>query len=73
MFISLVILILSGEKCVAVTNKKNGCKQNLSLNGCEYPGIYHVGVCTCTRKYYPHVLNYRISGGSAFMCNGTFM
>lgn len=51
-------------------------KMNLSLNGCGYLGIYHVGVCACIRKYYPHALKYRISGGSvgalvacAFMCD----
>ncbi|GIX72348.1 patanin-like phospholipase domain-containing protein atgl-1 [Caerostris darwini] len=51
-------------------------EMNLSLNGCGYLGIYHVGVCSCIRKYYPHVLRGKISGGSvgalvacAFMCN----
>lgn len=50
-------------------------KMNLSLNGCGYLGIYHVGVCACIRKYHPQVLKQKISGGSvgalvacAFMC-----
>lgn len=49
---------------------------NLSLNGCGYLGIYHVGVCSCIKKYYPQALKGAISGGSvgalvacAFMCD----
>ncbi|XP_055942870.1 patanin-like phospholipase domain-containing protein atgl-1 [Argiope bruennichi] len=51
-------------------------QMNLSLNGCGYLGIYHVGVCSCIRKYYPQSLRNKISGGSvgalvacAFMCD----
>lgn len=51
-------------------------KMNLSLNGCGYVGIYHVGVCACFKRYYPEVLRNKISGGSvgalvacAFMCD----
>ncbi|GFS91474.1 patanin-like phospholipase domain-containing protein atgl-1 [Nephila pilipes] len=50
-------------------------EMNLSLNGCGYLGIYHVGVCSCIKKYYPKALRGKISGGSvgalvacAFMC-----
>lgn len=51
-------------------------EMNLSLNGCGYLGIYHVGVCTCIKKYYPQVFKNKISGGSvgalvacAFLCD----
>ncbi|KAG8194303.1 hypothetical protein JTE90_004531 [Oedothorax gibbosus] len=51
-------------------------QMNLSLNGCGYLGIYHVGVCSCIKKYYPNALKGAISGGSvgalvacAFMCD----
>lgn len=51
-------------------------QMNLSLNGCGYLGIYHVGVCSCIKKYYPKALKGAISGGSvgalvacAFMCD----
>ncbi|XP_054722550.1 patanin-like phospholipase domain-containing protein atgl-1 [Uloborus diversus] len=50
-------------------------KLNLSLNGCGYLGIYHVGVCGAIRKHRPEILRHKISGGSvgalvacAFMC-----
>ncbi|KFM64142.1 hypothetical protein X975_12869, partial [Stegodyphus mimosarum] len=39
-------------------------QMNLSLNGCGYLGIYHIGVCGCIKKYYPQALRKRISGGS---------
>ncbi|XP_042908193.1 patatin-like phospholipase domain-containing protein 4 isoform X2 [Parasteatoda tepidariorum] len=49
---------------------------NLSLNGCGYLGIYHVGVCSCIKKYCPQILKNKISGGSvgalvacAFLCD----
>lgn len=38
---------------------------NLSLAGCGFLGIYHIGVASAFKQYAPHVLLNKISGASA--------
>ncbi|XP_065199881.1 patatin-like phospholipase domain-containing protein 2 [Planococcus citri] len=37
---------------------------NISLAGCGFLGIYHVGVASCIKKYAPHLFMNKISGAS---------
>lgn len=39
-------------------------KINISLAGCGFLGIYHVGVASCIKEYAPHLLLNKISGAS---------
>jgi patatin-like phospholipase domain-containing protein 2 len=38
---------------------------NLSLSGCGFLGIYHIGVISAFREHAPHILQNKISGCSA--------
>jgi predicted acylesterase/phospholipase RssA len=44
---------------------KDPAPMNLSLAGCGFLGIYHVGVASCIQKYAPHLIENGISGASA--------
>lgn len=37
---------------------------NISLAGCGFLGIYHIGVASCIKEYAPHLFMNKISGAS---------
>ena len=56
-------MVSDGEmRDAGVSSRSN---MNLSFAGCGFLGIYHVGVCSCFRRYASHVSTEKISGASA--------
>ena len=51
----------------ALSDIRSGARKsmNLSFAGCGFLGIYHVGVCSCFRRYASHLSTEKISGASA--------
>ncbi len=42
-----------------------GLTISLSILGCGFLGIYHIGVASCIREYAPHLFAEKIAGASA--------